>query len=168
MAKKTGKLISCKNCNKDFWVEPNQQKSGKYLCCSRVCANVQKREGKLISCFVCGKKVYRRPAFMKSAKRIFCSRACHGVYKINSSNHTSKANSIVRRSFEYREWRKAVLQRDNYTCQECGIRQWPLQADHIKPFALYVKLRFNIDNGRTLCKSCHLKTPTWGRRAMAA
>ena len=37
-----------------------------------------------------------------------------------------------------------------------------LEADHIKDFALYPKERLNINNGRTLCKSCHKKTDNYG------
>jgi len=40
-------------------------------------------------------------------------------------------------------------------------RQINIQADHIKPFAIYPDLRFDINNGRTLCEDCHRKTPTW-------
>lgn len=68
----------------------------------------------------------------------------------------------LRRSARFKRWRKAVFERDNYTCQECGQRGGELHPDHIKQFAYYPKLRFVLSNGRTLCKSCHQQTSTWG------
>lgn len=76
-------------------------------------------------------------------------------------------NKIIRQSMEYRLWRTAVFERDNYTCIWCGEKSrkgksLEIQADHIKPFALFPELRFAIDNGRTLCRECHKKTETFG------
>lgn len=68
----------------------------------------------------------------------------------------------IRRSIEFKLWRRSVLERDNKTCQECGAKDNIMHADHIKPFILFPELRFAIDNGRTLCVPCHKKTPTWG------
>lgn len=70
-------------------------------------------------------------------------------------------NQKIRGSAEYKLWRSAVIERDKFTCIWCGGKE-RLQADHIKPFSLFPELRFAIDNGRTLCFSCHTRTETWG------
>lgn len=75
-------------------------------------------------------------------------------------------NEKIRKSIEYKIWRRAVYERDNYTCIWCGARSEKgktvvLNADHIKPFALFPELRFAIDNGRTLCIDCHKTTESY-------
>lgn len=67
----------------------------------------------------------------------------------------------IRNSKEYKLWRKSVFERDLYLCVWCGNNE-KVEADHIKPFALFPELRFAIDNGRTLCRKCHLTTNTYG------
>ena len=74
----------------------------------------------------------------------------------------SSINNRIRRSLNYRLWRKTVFERDKYTCVFCGKMGGRLEADHIKPFALFPELRFAIDNGRTLCGDCHRKTDNYG------
>lgn len=73
-------------------------------------------------------------------------------------------NRRIRKSFEYKEWRRQVFERDDYTCVFCGARGVRLNADHIKPFASHPELRFDLNNGRTLCEDCHRKTPTYLKR----
>lgn len=77
----------------------------------------------------------------------------------------------IRNSPEYKAWRLAVYRRDNWSCVFCGVKctgakakrgEVIIHADHIKPFAEFPELRFDINNGRTLCDKCHRKTPTWG------
>ncbi len=86
---------------------------------------------------------------------------------IGPDNHNWKGgvtpiNEKIRKSVPYQTWRRHVFIRDNYTCQACGTRGGDLQADHDLPFALFPDLRFEVLNGRTMCKSCHRNTPTYG------
>lgn len=61
-----------------------------------------------------------------------------------------------RNSVRYREWRTAVFMRDSFTCQHCGSRD-DIQAHHIKHWKDNKAQRYVVDNGITLCRSCHLK-----------
>lgn len=63
----------------------------------------------------------------------------------------------ARTSVELKLWRKAVMERDDYTCQKCNQRWWYLHAHHLNNFAEHIDLRFAIDNWVTLCKECHIK-----------
>jgi len=57
---------------------------------------------------------------------------------------------------ELKVWRRAVFKRDNYKCQKCE-NGTPLHAHHIKEFAKYPELRFEVSNGLTVCAGCHGK-----------
>jgi len=63
-------------------------------------------------------------------------------------------NTLLRTKFR-REVQPLVFARDNYTCQICSQYGQYLQVDHIKSWAKYPDLRFNLDNCRTLCMACH-------------
>lgn len=65
-------------------------------------------------------------------------------------------NRAGRNSKDYRKFRKRVLKRDEYTCQNCGCKR-NLQVHHILPYAFYPSERINLSNGITLCKKCHYK-----------
>jgi len=69
----------------------------------------------------------------------------------------STKNHLIRTSIQAQLWKQAVLARDNWTCQHCGRRGGDMHVHHIKAFATYIELRFAIDNGITLCSSCHRK-----------
>ena len=55
---------------------------------------------------------------------------------------------------EYKQWRSAVFDRDNYICQQCN-NGGRIQAHHIHSWSNYPEQRFDIDNGITLCEECH-------------
>jgi len=68
-----------------------------------------------------------------------------------------------RRSDEYKAWRTAVFQRDQYTCQICGQIGGKLVAHHVKDYIDFPESRFDIDNGTTLCRADHsrLHNSSW-------
>lgn len=100
-------------------------------------------------------------------KKLFAKRSPHKISSIKMTIGTKeKIFHIKYRRSEYPElktWRKKVFERDNYTCQECGAVGY-LHAHHIKRWAEYPDLRFDVDNGQTLCKTCHSKTVGYLRR----
>lgn len=61
----------------------------------------------------------------------------------------------LRATSRYKVWRESVFRRDNFTCQFCDQRGGYLEADHIESFTEVPEKRFDISNGRTLCRPCH-------------
>jgi len=61
-----------------------------------------------------------------------------------------------RRSSAYIEWRKRVLERDNWTCRiankDCDGR---IEVHHILSYTHHPELRYEINNGITLCHFHH-------------
>ena len=64
-------------------------------------------------------------------------------------------NLRVRKSSDYREWRTNIFERDKYTCAKCKKVGGKLHAHHILNFSTHKDLRFDINNGITLCENCH-------------
>lgn len=140
------------NCSKDCHKESQKRLTGKD---NPRYTRIRKE------CKVCGKEFIVQRCRKDTAK--FCTKKCS---EIDRDEGKSTKYKRIRKSKEYKLWRKAVFERDDYTCIWCGQRGGYLNADHIKPFALFPELRFAIDNGRTLCVDCHKKTGTWGRYKM--
>lgn len=126
---------------------------------------------KIGECIICSGDIMKKH-MTKSQAKYFCSRKCYGDWRsvnmrgVNAPNYVHgkcSENLRFRASREYKTWRISVFTRDNFTCVLCGAdKGGNLEADHIKDFALYPEERLNIDNGRTLCKSCHKKTDNYG------
>lgn len=71
-------------------------------------------------------------------------------------------------SFKHKFWKDSVFERDNYTCQKCGIKRSDkckecghqsiqINAHHIKTYVSFPELRYEVSNGQTLCYKCHRK-----------
>ncbi len=100
----------------------------------------------------------------------------------NWQNGKTKFIVSLRELFEYKQWRTAVFERDDYTCQKCGETNCRIDPHHKKAFAILIQeflkiydqfspiedketlLRlaikykpfWEVDNGKTLCRCCHL------------
>ena len=66
----------------------------------------------------------------------------------------------IRNSPSIKNWRMAVFERDNYTCQMCTERGGKLEAHHIHPVRDHKNdlVMYDVGNGITLCKKCHNTT----------
>lgn len=174
--KRTGTYKLCKQCNEEFYVRPSLKRlkycsprcywdslKGRPVDNSHLIGHVPWNKGKSgkywfkprrkLVCKECGKVTYFSRAIKCriNPKAKFCNWDCY-------VKHVKKdvlENTYYRQNSLYKEWRKAVLRRDNYTCQECEKRGGDLTPHHIKRFAYYPELRYEISNGITLCKACH-------------
>lgn len=159
------KSKNCKLCNKEFNKLPSD--STKYwqekAFCSKRCANTFNDNSKKLVGIprpLAVKEKMSKTMF-KKGQTPWNKGKPH--LKVRGENHhrwkggITPKMEILRHSLEYKLWRTAVFERDNYTCRWCGDDEGRnLNADHIQEFAKYPELRFAIDNGRTLCKKCHI------------
>lgn len=123
-------------------------------------------------------KVLRSNSFKKG--NIPWNKGMTGSRAINWQGGKTSLTMNIRASEQYHKWRADVYKRDGWTCQTCGFRGHgkDIEAHHIIPmrelikeahmiqgshddkyiFALSIPKMFDISNGITLCKSCHILT----------
>ena len=130
------------------------------------------------SCDYCGKEIKIIKSQYDKHNNHFCSNECkskwhsesmrgenhpcygkEGLKGENNPNYNPNLTPEEReqgRNIEgYKDWRKEVFERDNYTCQCCGKKGERLNAHHIFGYAEHKDLRTEVDNGITLCEDCH-------------
>ena len=168
-----GKVFACYICKRKFYISPTQivktKRNLRY--CSKKCVDISFMTNKPLKCIICKKLFYCSKSQQKYRNRKTCSIKCRS--KLFSRRMRGKDNRWwidgktskrrrLRSSKRLVEWRKKVYIRDDYTCQQCGLRNKPglslyLHAHHLKQFAHYSQKRFTVKNGITLCKKCHDK-----------
>jgi hypothetical protein len=165
--KTAGVYIDCGHCRKEIRLEPNQV--GKKKFCSK-------------ACFFAGREL--KGLFEKGhanlvppEKRGHSEKTKEKMREVNRKNARYGADNPLWKGgarqkrkqemigYKYRDWRSLVFARDNWTCQCCGIRGGYLEADHIKPWCAFPDLRYELSNGRTVCRPCHVKLDTHGHKA---
>lgn len=148
-------ICKCQICGKEF--RGDKYNANKY--CSRDCYlqahMIQNKERQCPTC----KKIF----IAKSSNDKYCCIECY-----NKDRHMPKGpqhwnwkggisiTNDERDSFQYKNWRKAIFERDNFKCQKCGSKE-KINAHHIFAWKYYPEKRYDIDNGITLCENCHIK-----------
>lgn len=100
------------------------------------------------TCLDCKKPISKNN---KSGRCLKCS------YKYRKDNNLNKSREyhLIRFSKKFKTWRDLVFIRDSFTCRKCGQIGNELHPHHILNFNDHKKERFDIENGITLCVSCH-------------
>lgn len=171
---KKGDTKICETCNKEFYVRKSA--SSKRRFCSEKCSTgnlgYKTSDATKVKLRVASLFNGNKPPSAKGKK--FTIEHRRKIGRSGEKNPKWKGgitseNKKVRSSFDYKNWRRLVFERDHYECVICGSgnsngKRTPLQADHIKPFAYFPGLRLEISNGRTLCIPCHKNTETYLNR----
>jgi len=145
---------SCMYCNKDITLKIRRDVERKKFC-SKKCHGLYTVEFKL------PKDNMQKLWPLTNLPEHKWKKAHHGENHPNYKHDRSQVKS-KRSRYENTVWTKQIFERDDYTCQHCGIRGGKLQADHIQPYSTHPELRWELSNGRTLCVPCHKKTDTYG------
>jgi len=142
--KETKKLLSDK-----FKIIAKQKGFGKWM------------KGRKNTPFLLGHKKVAEFRKGKTYKEIYGERAREEALKRKISNRNrwkNRKRSEVRlkhnADYRYNEWRKFVFERDNYICQKCK-EKGRLEAHHILSWKNYPELRYELNNGITLCLAHH-------------
>jgi len=150
----------CLVCGQKFTVRRCQDKK---LCSIKCRGEYRKRKQKVI-CEICGKEIILPQSIAKN--RRFCSNKCMFVWRssiLSGENHPNykdgkgiSSHGTVGEDFKKLQlWRREILKR-SAECEICGATK-QLEPHHIKPWALYPESRYELSNGKVLCKICHKK-----------
>jgi hypothetical protein len=157
---KKARIGKCEICGeeyravKDYVNKNGYVRTQKY--CSKECWSNRAKKTKH-SCEYCGKE-FEIKGSDNSAGR-YCSRECSFKGQVGEKAPAYKDGKSLERerarhSNDLSIWRKKVYKRDGHKCIKCGSREL-LHAHHILSWAEHEDLRFDVNNGQTLCEKCH-------------
>lgn len=132
------------------------------------CSNECSRDLSIIKeCHTCKKEF--TSSIKKGKRGRFCSKRCYSQWQTSPENKRENnpnwnpngkhepEHQLIRKSEEWAEWRRLVYTRDNYKCKFCGTSK-DLHPHHIIPRRERPDLIYEVDNGISLCKPCHMQT----------
>lgn len=114
----------------------------------------EKMRESLTKAYAEGRKKYVPVVFtVEMRKQISESRK--GEKGANWQGGKTSKNALLRAGLDYKLWREAIFEKDKFICQWCKKFGGKLNADHVKMWAFRPTLRFELNNGQTLCENCH-------------
>jgi 5-methylcytosine-specific restriction endonuclease McrA len=169
--------FTCENCGDTVYKYESRMnhREQKNIFCSKECKDSYEREGKYFNCSYCDDKLYKSPSKIDEMGKYdienhFCNKECEKNWKRNNwvgKEHPSWEGGEIEYGDNWSRRRRMTLERDNHTCQNCGITQEEyseiydrqLDVHHIVPIReLDDKEKANsLQNLVTLCISCHRK-----------
>lgn len=144
-----GQDYACAYCQKLIYKRPGNVRYANVYCSMSCRLKAKQRYAVKTTCPTC-EKVFTQP----EKDSIYCSYRCSKLGPLNPNWNPARTN---RRLGLAREWRRAVFNRDNYTCQICGERGGQLHPHHKDAFQWAIDRRNDVTNGVTLCINCHIK-----------
>jgi hypothetical protein len=165
--RRRGKTLNCPECEKEFYLRPSLiNRSGKNYCSIDCRSRAHRNPITEKPCLHCG-GLFERERNQTSQQwnlRKYCSEKCRVEAAppptfFGEDNPRFKGETARRRRREgpHRVWRQSVLARDNAQCQRCGETDGVLVAHHLLSWEDHPELRFDVDNGLTLCEPCHFE-----------
>ena len=155
--------VNCFTCGTAFEKPSCWVKRTKKNFCSKMCHDTEQSKNKVLKCCEFCNDSYFVSASQQKRFSTCNKEVCRYKKKQKENNGMWKGGKAKERNCSsqtraYKRWRKAVFERDDYTCVFCSTRGGNLNADHILPYAFFPHLRLSLNNGRTLCIDCHQKT----------
>ena len=166
----------CAYCNNDIYVIPSKFNKHEKLYCTKDCRYNHLKQlikGKNnynyssidYNCDGCDANMKVNPYRLSSLSHAFCSHECYkkniGKFYTGENNPNWNPNLTEEdrerlRNSSHDEWAKKVKHRDNYKCVCCGSnKSGTLISHHLNSYNWDKEHRYDINNGVTLCNSCH-------------
>src|SRR5208337_5465565 len=107
-----GRELKCQECPIVFWASPSKIKGGRKFC-STACMGMANKRRKI-----------------SDAQRKQIAKSRMGAKNPMWKDGRTPCIVRIRQCSQMKQWRKAVYERDNYTCVGCGEQGGRLEADH--------------------------------------
>lgn len=167
-------VLECDFCGSEYHEYPDREERSSF--CSYSCRGKYYQgerhaqyESITVECSNCGQTLHRQPHRIERSDHQYCDVKCHMEHKDISGEHNPNwmGGGVNYYGKNWQEMRSKALDRDNHTCQVCGVHESDcsrsLSVHHIFP-----KRRFIDDSGDydhesgnalinliSLCRSCH-------------